>query len=83
MHVYELNEKDRGSPAYLPFSFKFDFFKFLPKGALGDLVPFTNKVTYIVNIYNNSILHADPCLYGGHYLAPKHYMCTCQIWHKF
>ena len=50
MYIYELNEKDRGSPVYLPFSFKFDFFKFLPKGALGDLVPFTNKVTNYVQI---------------------------------
>ena len=50
MYIYELNEKDRGSPVYLPFSFKFDFFKFLPKGALGDLVPFTNKVTNCVQI---------------------------------
>ena len=47
MHVYEINEKDRGSPAYLPFSLQFDLSKppLLPKGALGDLVPFTNKVS--------------------------------------
>ena len=53
MHVYELNEKDRGSLAYQPFSFNFDFFKLLPKGALGDLVPFTNKVKSY-NYHNNS-----------------------------
>ncbi|KAK6927973.1 Allene oxide cyclase [Dillenia turbinata] len=35
--VYELNERDRGSPAYLRLSFK-------PVNSLGDLVPFSNKV---------------------------------------
>ncbi|MCO5598037.1 hypothetical protein L7F22_052126 [Adiantum nelumboides] len=44
MFVYELNENDRNSPAYLPFSLKFDLGKGLPAGALGDLVPFTNKL---------------------------------------
>jgi hypothetical protein len=45
MYVYEMNERDRGSPAYLPFSLQFDLAKsLLPKGALGDLVPFSNKV---------------------------------------
>lgn len=44
MSVYEFNEKDRSSPAYLPFSLKFDFSRGLPAGALGDLVPFTNKL---------------------------------------
>ncbi|MCI06235.1 allene-oxide cyclase, partial [Trifolium medium] len=36
MHVYELNERDRGSPAYLRLSNK-------TVNSLGDLVPFSNK----------------------------------------
>ncbi|XP_058773262.1 allene oxide cyclase, chloroplastic-like [Vicia villosa] len=35
--VYEINERDRGSPAYLPFSKK-------DVNSLGDLVPFSNKL---------------------------------------
>ncbi|KAK6913479.1 Allene oxide cyclase [Dillenia turbinata] len=35
--VYELNERDRGSPAYLRLSFR-------PVNTLGDLVPFSNKL---------------------------------------
>lgn len=38
LHVYEINERDRASPAYLRFSEK------QVENALGDLVPFTNKV---------------------------------------
>ncbi|KAI3932212.1 hypothetical protein MKW92_027300 [Papaver armeniacum] len=37
LHVYEINERDRGSPAYLPLSQK-------PVHSLGDLVPFSNKI---------------------------------------
>lgn len=37
LHVYEINERDRGSPAYLRLSQK-------TVNSLGDLVPFTNKV---------------------------------------
>ncbi|KAK8495422.1 hypothetical protein V6N12_044396 [Hibiscus sabdariffa] len=37
MHVYEMNERDRGSPALLRLSQK-------PLNSLGDLVPFTNKI---------------------------------------
>nr|AEC11095.1 allene oxide cyclase [Torenia fournieri] len=37
MHVYEINELDRGSPAYLRLSQK-------TVNSLGDLVPFSNKV---------------------------------------
>ncbi|MQL93707.1 hypothetical protein Taro_026359 [Colocasia esculenta] len=37
MHVYEINELDRESPAYLRLSQK------QVENALGDLVPFTNK----------------------------------------
>ncbi|KAL6143723.1 hypothetical protein ACLB2K_054418 [Fragaria x ananassa] len=36
-HVYEINERDRSSPAYLSLSQK-------PAHSLGDLVPFTNKI---------------------------------------
>ncbi|KVH73896.1 Allene oxide cyclase, partial [Cynara cardunculus var. scolymus] len=35
--VYEINKRDRGSPAYLRLGEK-------PVNSLGDLVPFTNKV---------------------------------------
>jgi hypothetical protein len=38
LHVYEINERDRESPAYLRLSAK------QTENALGDLVPFTNKV---------------------------------------
>ncbi|KAM2015063.1 hypothetical protein FF2_044838 [Malus domestica] len=37
LNVYEINERDRSSPAYLSLSQK-------PVHALGDLVPFTNKI---------------------------------------
>lgn len=37
LHVYEINERDRGSPAYLRLSQK-------PVNSLGDLVPFSNKI---------------------------------------
>jgi hypothetical protein len=37
--VYEINERDRESPAYLRLSAK------QTENALGDLVPFTNKVS--------------------------------------
>ncbi|GAA0151272.1 hypothetical protein LIER_10025 [Lithospermum erythrorhizon] len=39
LHVYEINELDRGSPAYLRLSQK-------NVNSLGDLVPFSNKVTF-------------------------------------
>jgi allene oxide cyclase len=42
MFVYEINERDRESPAYLRLSAK------QTENALGDLVPFTNKVRYLV-----------------------------------
>nr|XP_043618134.1 allene oxide cyclase, chloroplastic-like [Erigeron canadensis] len=38
--VYEINERDRGSPAYLRWGQK-------PVNSLGDLVPFTNKVLFL------------------------------------
>ncbi|XP_022733740.1 allene oxide cyclase, chloroplastic-like [Durio zibethinus] len=37
LYVYEINERDRGSPAYLRLSQK-------PVNSLGDLVPFSNKI---------------------------------------
>ncbi|XP_028775910.1 allene oxide cyclase, chloroplastic [Neltuma alba] len=37
MHIYEINERDRGSPAILRLSQK-------PVNSLGDLVPFSNKL---------------------------------------
>ncbi|KAI6691580.1 hypothetical protein NL676_028408 [Syzygium grande] len=37
LHVYEINERDRGSPAILKLSQK-------PVNSLGDLVPFSNKL---------------------------------------
>ncbi|XP_068643549.1 allene oxide cyclase, chloroplastic-like [Aristolochia californica] len=37
LHVYEINERDRGSPAFLRLSQK-------SVNSLGDLVPFTNKI---------------------------------------
>ncbi|EXB53999.1 Allene oxide cyclase 4 [Morus notabilis] len=37
LHVYEINERDRGSPAFLKLSQK-------QVNSLGDLVPFTNKI---------------------------------------
>jgi allene oxide cyclase len=37
LYVYEMNERDRGSPAYLPLSQK-------EQHSLGDLVPFSNKL---------------------------------------
>lgn len=37
LSVYEINERDRGSPAYLRLSQK-------PVNSLGDLVPFSNKL---------------------------------------
>lgn len=38
MYVYEINEGDRNSPAYLRFSQK-------EVNSLGDLVPFSNKAS--------------------------------------
>ncbi|CAK7326525.1 unnamed protein product [Dovyalis caffra] len=37
LSVYEINERDRGSPAFLKLSQK-------PQNSLGDLVPFSNKI---------------------------------------
>ncbi|KAI5070173.1 hypothetical protein GOP47_0014516 [Adiantum capillus-veneris] len=66
MFVYELNEKDRNSPAYLPFSLKFDIGKGLPSGALGDLVPFTNKL-YDGTLQTRLGITAGMCILIKHY----------------
>ena len=58
MYVYEINERDRDSPAYLPLSHKIGFSNgFRPHGALGDLVPFTNKVRERVNSFLSTSTH--------------------------
>lgn len=44
LYVYEINERDRQSPAYLRLSQK-------NTNALGDLVPFTNKVSKICDLF--------------------------------
>ena len=43
LHVYEINERDRGSPAYLRLSEK-------SVNSLGDLVPFSNKVIFLYSV---------------------------------
>jgi hypothetical protein len=45
LYVYELNERDRESPAYLRLSAK------QSENALGDLVPFTNKVSSSISSF--------------------------------
>ncbi|KAF3788949.1 hypothetical protein EJ110_NYTH19870 [Nymphaea thermarum] len=43
LHVYEMNERDRSSPAYLRLSQK-------QVNSLGDMVPFTNKEVYVTHM---------------------------------
>lgn len=43
--VYEINERDRGSPVVLPFGGKKDE-SGAPLSSLGDMVPFSNKVNH-------------------------------------
>lgn len=43
LSVYEINERDRGSPAYLRLSQK-------TVNSLGDLVPFSNKACYFFGL---------------------------------
>ncbi|XP_076914692.1 allene oxide cyclase, chloroplastic-like [Bidens hawaiensis] len=52
--VYEINERDRGSPAYLRLSQK-------PVNSLGDLVPFTNKV-YSADLQTRLGITAGICI---------------------
>jgi allene oxide cyclase len=44
LYLYEINERDRESPAYLRLSAK------QTENALGDLVPFTNKVSFFLSL---------------------------------
>ncbi|KAH7421806.1 hypothetical protein KP509_13G076600 [Ceratopteris richardii] len=66
MYVYEFNENDRNSPAYLPFSLRFDLAKGRPSGGIGDLVTFTNKV------YDGS-LQTRLGITAGMHIMIKHY----------
>ncbi|KAI7729249.1 hypothetical protein M8C21_026462 [Ambrosia artemisiifolia] len=52
--VYEINERDRGSPAYLRLGQK-------PVNSLGDLVPFTNKV-YSADLQKRLGITAGMCI---------------------
>ncbi|KAK9066905.1 hypothetical protein SSX86_014229 [Deinandra increscens subsp. villosa] len=52
--VYEINERDRGSPAYLRLGQK-------PVNSLGDLVPFTNKV-YSADLQTRLGITAGICI---------------------
>lgn len=52
LYVYEINERDRQSPAYLRLSQK-------NTNALGDLVPFTNKVSKLSDLFISSFLRFD------------------------
>jgi allene oxide cyclase len=44
LKVYEINERDRGSPVFLPFGGKKDETTGQHTNSLGDLVPFSNKL---------------------------------------
>ncbi|KAL2551830.1 Allene oxide cyclase 4 [Forsythia ovata] len=54
LHVYEINERDRGSPAYLRLSQK-------TVNTLGDLVPFSNKV-YTGDLQKRAGITAGICI---------------------
>ncbi|KAK8604425.1 hypothetical protein V6N13_099367 [Hibiscus sabdariffa] len=58
LHVYELNERDRSSPAVLKLSQK-------PVNSLGDLVPFTNKL-YSGDLQKRIGITAGLCLLIQH-----------------
>ncbi|KAF3788958.1 hypothetical protein EJ110_NYTH19885 [Nymphaea thermarum] len=58
LHVYEMNEGDRNSPAYLRLSQK-------EVNSLGDLVPFTNK-TYSGNLEKRLGISAGICIHIQH-----------------
>ncbi|CAM8933311.1 unnamed protein product [Rhodiola kirilowii] len=59
MYVYELNERDRNSPAYLRLSNK-------TVNALGDLVPFTNKL-YTGDLKKRIGITAGICILIQHF----------------
>lgn len=54
LYVYEINERDRESPAYLRLSAK------QSENALGDLVPFTNKVSIFPPPFLSALLRGGP-----------------------
>ncbi|KAL2347545.1 hypothetical protein Fmac_001545 [Flemingia macrophylla] len=58
LFVYEINERDRGSPAYLRLSQK-------PVNSLGDLVPFSNKL-YSGNLEKRIGITAGLCVLIQH-----------------
>ncbi|CAN6451937.1 unnamed protein product [Victoria cruziana] len=58
LHVYEINERDRSSPAYLRLGQK-------QVNSLGDLVPFTNKV-YSGNLEKRLGISAGICILIQH-----------------
>ncbi|WOK91401.1 allene oxide cyclase, chloroplastic-like [Canna indica] len=58
LHVYEINERDRGSPAYLRLSQK-------NENSLGDLVPFSNKL-YSGNLEKRLGITAGLCVLIQH-----------------
>ena len=71
LYVYEINERDRESPAYLRLSAK------QTENALGDLVPFTNKVRSVVR--PRSVLPfpvSSPAL-SNHPTSPRLAACRC------
>lgn len=49
--VFEINERDKGSPVFLPFGGKKDPTSGAHVNGLGDLVPFSNKVTCFTHFY--------------------------------
>lgn len=58
LYVYEINERDRGSPAYLRLSQK-------PVNSLGDLVPFSNKL-YTGDLQKRVGITAGICILIAH-----------------
>ncbi|KAE8666087.1 Allene oxide cyclase 2 [Hibiscus syriacus] len=63
LHVYELNERDRSSPAVLKLSQK-------PINSLGDLVPFTNKL-YSGDLQKRIGITAGLCVLIQHFPEKK------------
>ncbi|OIW05462.1 hypothetical protein TanjilG_12053 [Lupinus angustifolius] len=63
LHVYELNERDRGSPVYLRLSHK-------PVNSLGDLVPFSNKL-YTGDLQKRIGISAGICILIQHKTEKK------------
>ncbi|KDP32930.1 hypothetical protein JCGZ_12961 [Jatropha curcas] len=63
LHVYEINERDRGSPAYLRLSQK-------EVNSLGDLVPFSNKL-YTGDLQKRIGITAGICILIEHKAEKK------------